>query len=125
MPCRRRRSFRNLWLLAYVLSVALVLSFVLFEVLDIDGSDMSAPVTRDVMRVEPPETSHDIRRASLQSAPSSWLDWFALVADGLRERSAPVQQIPAFRSFPRRSPDAQNHRIILPGASLEDPAAAA
>ncbi len=125
MRCRRHPSFRTLWFLTYVLSVALVLSFVLFEVLDIDGSDMPAPPTRDVMRVEPAEASHDIRRASLQGAPSSWFDWFALVADGSLERSAPVQQTLALRSFPPRSPDAQRERSILPRASLEDPAAAA
>ncbi len=124
-PTCRRPSFRGFWLLAYVLSVALVLSFVLFEVLDIDGSDMPAPPTRDVARVEPPEASNDMRRASLQGTPQAWFDWLAVVPDGSRERSAPAPQIPALRSFPPRSSDVQRDRRILPRASLDDPGAAA
>ncbi len=124
-PTCRCGSFRGFWLLTYVLSVALVCSFVLFEVLDIDGSDIPTPPTRDVTRIEPPEASHDIRRASLQGAPQAWLVWLAVVSDGSRERSAPVQQTPALRSFPPRSPDAQGDHRILPRASLDDPDAAA
>ena len=71
-PRMRRRSSRGsgrgpLWLAAYGVCLLLVVSFILFEVLDVDGSDFASPVhAATVFKAADP--AQDIRRVPLQSA---------------------------------------------------------
>src|SRR5882724_5663181 len=58
----RRRPYSALRTVAYVASLCLVLSFVLFEVLDIDGSDFVVPFRTDVT-IKLTEPADDIRRS--------------------------------------------------------------
>src|SRR6266545_6522054 len=59
-----RRSRRWLRLGAYYLSIVLVLSFICFEVLDLDGSDFPVPSKSPRIKLAEP---HDLRRATLVS----------------------------------------------------------
>jgi hypothetical protein len=61
---RRRRSRGALWMAAYVACCVLVLSFICFEVLDLDGSDFANParVATTIKLTEPPQ---DIRRVPM------------------------------------------------------------
>jgi hypothetical protein len=53
---------------AYGVCLLLVVSFILFEVLDVDGSDFPGPIrSATVLKVADP--AQDIRRAPLHSAP--------------------------------------------------------
>jgi hypothetical protein len=64
----RRRS--ALWMLAYGVCLVLVLSFILFEVLDVDGSDFASPM-RAATAIKVTEPPQDLRRAALHVAPSA------------------------------------------------------
>src|SRR5262245_25595970 len=60
---RSTRLLRSGVLLSlYVASLALVCSFILFEVLDIDGSDFPTPVSRSVTAVKLADPPHDLKR---------------------------------------------------------------
>ena len=61
---RARRPVRTaLWMAAYVACFVLVLSFIFFEVLDVDGSDFERLArTATIQVVDPPQ---DLRRAPL------------------------------------------------------------
>src|SRR5438552_13169324 len=61
---RRDRTRGVLWMAAYVVCVSLVLSFIFFEVLDVDGSDFASPL-RAAMTLKVTEPPQDIRRAPL------------------------------------------------------------
>ena len=63
----RRRRYGHLLLAIYLASVALVCSFILFEVLDIDGSDFPPPSA--AVEARPVEPHHDdLKRAILTVA---------------------------------------------------------
>ena len=65
MTLQRRYSAR--WMIVYVASLVFVCSFVLFEVLDIDGSDFSVP-PRTELTIKLTEPSDDIHRGSPELA---------------------------------------------------------
>jgi hypothetical protein len=52
-----------LWLATYVVCIGLVCSFILFEVLDIDGSDFPAPPSTLATPIKLAESPHEIKRA--------------------------------------------------------------
>jgi hypothetical protein len=56
----------------YMASLALVCSFILFEVLDIDGSDFPTPVPRSVTAVKLADPPHDLKR--IWTGPPSMVD---------------------------------------------------
>lgn len=63
MAARRSQAFKSTVLLTvYVACLCLVLSFILFEVLDIDGSDFPIPISRAVTVVKLAEPPHDLKR---------------------------------------------------------------
>ncbi len=107
-----------LWLAVYAVCLLLVFSFVLFEVLDVDGSDFPVPTSQVAVKVAE-ESHHDVRRALLRPAFANalltslltvlaWVQPVRIWAlgDVLRFTSAPAHQ----RSF----------RITLPRSSLTD-----
>ena len=63
---RRRRSRGALWMAAYVACFVLVLSFICFEVLDLDGSDFANPVRVATTIKLTDEAQQDFRRVPLQ-----------------------------------------------------------
>ena len=113
----------TLWLATYVICIGLVCSFILFEVLDIDGSDFPAPPTSATTPIKLAEPAHEIKRALLSGPALLWMLFsivFVLEGSGLRLLSmpAPVTVQPGPRR--RRGP-----RLALPRASLADPAPSA
>ena len=113
----------TLWLVTYVICIGLVCSFILFEVLDIDGSDFPAPSTAatPIKLAEPP---HEIKRALLGAPPQFWallpVVIFLVESAGLRRLGAPAL-VPS-QPGPRGR---RGLRIALPRASLADAAPSA
>jgi hypothetical protein len=114
----------TLWLTAYVICIGLVFSFILFEVLDIDGSDFPAPSSNLATAIKLAEPPHEIKRALLTAPAQFWallpIALVLLAAADLRRRGAPrrVSRQPGPRG--RRG-----LRIALPRASLADAAPSA
>jgi len=111
----RRRPYSALRTVAYVASLCLVLSFVLFEVLDIGGSDFVVPFRTEVT-IKLTEPSDDIRELP-SIAPSATVD----VALDRLERVQQAPSLPPSRAAQVRS---RNFRTTLPRASLDDDCAA-
>jgi hypothetical protein len=112
----------TLWLVTYVICMGLVCSFILFEVLDVDGSDFPAPPTTTPIKLAEP--AHEIKRALLSGPAQLWmlLSVVVLVIETVRLRPAGVPVVAVAQPGPRgrRGP-----RLVLPRASLADPAPSA
>jgi hypothetical protein len=113
-----------LWLTTYVVCIGLVCSFILFEVLDIDGSDFPAPLSNLATPIKLAEPPHEIKRAFLSGAAQFWavlpVVIVLLEAAGLRRRGAPA------RMHSQPGPRGRRGlRIALPRASLADAAPSA
>ena len=106
----------RVWLPLYVLCVVFVCSFILFEVLDVDGSDFpTGPASTAARTAEPP---HDeIKRALLQTA-SDLRDLTAVQATRQRDCVAAPEDSAALQPSPFLSPRA--YKRLLPRASLTD-----
>ena len=61
----RRPARRALWMAAYLACFVLVLSFIFFEVLDVDGSDFDYAPSRLSIKLAEAGHDDDIRRFSL------------------------------------------------------------
>ena len=109
----------TLWLLTYVICIGLVFSFILFEVLDIDGSDFPAPTSNLATAIKLAEPPHEIKRALLTAPAQFWallpIAFVLLEAADLRRRGAPTHVSPQPGPRGRRG-----LRIALPRASLAD-----
>ena len=117
----RRRQRSALRKLAYAASLCLVLSFVLFEVLDIDGSDFAVPLRAEVT-IKLAEPSDDIRRSYRELAELPLIAPPAAVDVALYclERLQQAPSLPHSRAAQVRS---RNSRTTLPRASLDDDSA--
>ena len=122
MTSHSRHSRSALWLGIYGLCVVFVFSFILFEVLDVDGSDFPAPPNRLAVKwADPP---HDeVRRALVHGSPDSGITTPGVTGDHDARASAGLDRIAAARSWPPAPSRA--HRIVLPRASLADAAPSA
>ena len=110
----------TLWLATYVVCIGLVCSFILFEVLDVDGSDFPAPPTT-ATPIKLAEPTHEIKRALLTPAPQFWALLPVLIV--LLE-SAAFRRSGILARFPRQ-PGPRGRRGLrktLPRASLADTA---
>ena len=113
-----------LWLATYVVCVGLVCSFILFEVLDIDGSDFPAPPLSTVATpIKLAEPVHEIKRALLSGALHLWTLVAMVVvlvhSAQSRQQSARLRVPLQFGSHVRRG-----RCMTLPRASLADAASA-
>ena len=115
MKARRRSALRTV---AYVASLCLVLWFVLFEVLDVDGSDFVVPF-RTELTIKLAEPSDDIRRSYRELAELPLIAPPAAVDVALYclERLQEAPSLPHSRAAQVRS---RNSRATLPRASLDD-----
>jgi hypothetical protein len=117
------RLVATLWLVTYVICIGLVCSFILFEVLDIDGSDFPAPPTA-ATPIKLAEPAHEIKRAFLPGPAQLWallpVVIVLLESAGLRRAGTPVR-VPS-QPGPRGR---RGLRIALPRASLADAAPSA
>lgn len=110
------------WLpfLVYLVSFLLVLSFILFEVLDIDRSDF--PANPDAaghwIRLSETEAVHDLRRFLSGGNPAGEVAAIPFVVLSVGELG--LQRVPRF--IRQALPDRIEHRFrpVLPRASLGD-----
>ena len=118
------RLMAFLWLATYVVCIGLVCSFILFEVLDIDGSDFPTPPSNVATPIKLAEPPHEIKRALLGAPPQFWaLLPVAIVlieAAGLGRLGTP--SLMPSQPGPRGR---RGLRISLPRASLADAAPSA
>jgi hypothetical protein len=123
---RRSRLGRasTVLLAVYLACVALVFSFILFEVLDIDGSDFPMAPMRTVTPPHPAETSHDIKRAHLAGHGPLAIDLVAPDAGGVN-LALRVQRANGFTASVSSAPASRAYRVTLARSSLADPSASA
>jgi len=116
----RPRDRSLIWLAIYSVCLVCVLSFVFFEMLDVDGSDFKTPnfktPTTPVRAGLRPSTTEGVRRVVLQLAALAWpaitIDLLSVAPTAFsagRSRPTPVTGVVIGRT----------HRIALPRASLE------
>ncbi len=119
MRPRFRSTRSRLSLAIYIASTALVFSFLLFEVLDIDGSDFPARPTTAATPATLSEAAHDIRRAFVYGPSKLWIDAAVLFTDG-SWHSVRSHDPAARRPSPVASPRTHGYRIVLARSSLLD-----
>ena len=102
-----------LWLVTYIVCIGLVCSFILFEVLDIDGSDFPATP------IKLAEPAHELKRAMLSSVALAWS--LVAVVVVLLESSRFRCSGALLRVLPPPGPRGRRGlRMALPRASLAD-----
>ncbi len=118
---RRRIPGRMVWLATLVFTIGglLVLSLILFEVLDIDGSDFPTPEKHGPQGISLAESSHDIRRVLDQVYMSPGATALSSLSDLLRSRQDFQRCGPAALSS-LSTPSEQQYHLLLPRASLSD-----
>lgn len=123
--CRRSSVGRlpTVTLAFYVACVALVCSFIFFEVLDIDGSDFPAAPVRAVTPPHPAEASHDIKRTHPGAAGPLWADVPPPVTAGVN-LALRGQQVTRLAAASSSSQAARAFRPSLARSSLDHPASA-
>lgn len=112
-----RRPWGWVRLTACHLSILLVLSFICFEVLDLDGSDFSLTSKNPGVKLA---ESQDVRRAALASIQPLAAPAWTTVDDAMpvpKLEESRVTGPVGVRLMPPRSP------LTLPRAALDDPAA--
>ena len=116
----RPRDRSLIWLAIYSVCLVCLLSFVFFEMLDVDGSEFKTPTfktpTTPVRAGLRQSTAEGVRRVVLQLAALAWpaitIDLLSVARTALsagRSRPAPVAVVVV----------GHTHRIALPRASLE------
>ena len=109
-------------LAVYLACVALVFSFILFEVLDIDGSDFPVAPVRTVAPPHPAEAGHDIKRTHFAGLGQLWIDLQLPGTDGVKLALPLRATTPA--AVVERSPVALAFRVGLARSSLDLPPSA-
>jgi hypothetical protein len=115
MATRSALGRSALWLAIYSLCLVFVCSFILFEVLDVDGSDFPSSATQAVAA----EASHgDIRRLHIEPGLPPVVP---PVIPALREPDRPpVTVIAIVAAAPPVPTRIVRHRQLLPRVCLED-----
>ena len=111
------------WLATYVVCIGLVCSFILFEVLDIDGSDFPTPPSTVATPIKLAESSHEIKRALLGGPPIVWsvVAVVVILLESARIRRPGARPRVLSQPGPRGR---RGLRMALPRASLADAASA-
>lgn len=114
----------TVWLATYVVCIGLVCSFILFEVLDIDGSDFPAPPSTVATPIKLAEATHEIKRALLSGTALLWSMVAVVVV--LLESARLRRPGARLRVPPQPGPRGRRGlRMALPRASLADAAPSA
>ena len=104
----------GVWLAVYIVCLLFVTSFIVFEVLDIDGSDWSTHPAKMAARLE--ESRHgDIKRVWFQQPVKIWTGAAALLE--IRQPERPERHARALSSLVQ---PVREHRTALPRAALAD-----
>ncbi len=105
----------SLWLAVYAVALLCVLSFIAFEVLDLDGSDFQTDPRH--VTFKPAEAEHDaVRRASLTPVNAALVSPIA-AAD---ERLVLDERLASTSTRPQPPPSRRPARVLLARASLGD-----
>lgn len=111
------------WLATYVVCVGFVCSFILFEVLDIDGSDFPARPSAVATPIKLAEPAHELKRVLLSGGTYLWALVAAVVI--LLDRAHGRHTGARLRVPPQPGPRGRRGlRMALPRASLADAASA-
>jgi hypothetical protein len=104
----------GVWLMVYVLCVFFVASFIVFEVLDVDGSEIPKyPTKIDVRLADPPHD--DLKRAWLQGPIKVWM------GPRVVEPLQPVRPDPGMTAASAPTQPVREVRVTLPRAALSEP----
>ncbi len=120
---RCRIPGRMVWLATLVFTIGgiLILSLILFEVLDIDGSDFPTPEKNGPQGISLAESTHDIRRVLDQVYASPGATALSSLSDPLR---SPQDFLRCCRAAPSSlstsASSEQRYHLLLPRASLPD-----
>ena len=104
----------------YVVCMFVVFSYILFDVLDLDGSDFPrprAPVERNVVVAEVPK---DIKLVCCLDRTDLWVE-HSLLAPTVSGEGVSVRLTSLSAFLPFDSPRAHRYRIALPRSSPSDP----
>jgi hypothetical protein len=101
------------WLALYALGLLCVVFFVLFEVLDVDGSDFPSHPAKMAARVAEPQHD-DIKRMWLHGPVRIWTGAARLE---IRQPERRDRDVPAVALLPR---SIREPRVALPRAALAD-----
>jgi hypothetical protein len=123
LPVKKHRLpvklMATLWLATYVVCIGLVCSFILFEVLDIDGSDFPTPPSTLATPIKLADPAHEIKRSLLSAGAHLWAVVAVVIVlfEGARlHRPAARRHMPSPPGFRSR----RRLRLSLPRASLSD-----
>jgi hypothetical protein len=120
LPDFRSSRCSTFWRAIYIVSMLLVFSYILFDVLDLDGSDFPrprAPVERNVVVAEVPK---EIKQAYLSERTELWVDHSVLVP-AMFDESVHVRLTRMLTFSPLESARTRGYRIALPRSSPSDP----
>lgn len=112
----RFKRWSTLRQITYIICMIVVFSYILFDVLDLDGSDFPpprAPVERTIIVAEVPK---DIKVASLPDRTELWGDLIGILQDG-PGKSLPDVALATVRHLPLASARARGYRVALPRSS--------
>ena len=103
----------------YIICTVFILSYILFDVLDLDGSDFlttRAPIERNVVMVEVPKVTVNVY---LSDTPDIWVNLNILLPTELEKslRHVALEQ-PSFILL--NTPRAHGYRVALPRSSTPD-----
>jgi hypothetical protein len=103
---------------AYAVCLLVVVSFISFEVLDLDGSDFARPL-RTAMTIKIADPEHDLRRAALQTPSVA-----PLILSALSQGAETLQSLHVLErargNAPARSSTCRDFRDALPRSLLPD-----
>jgi hypothetical protein len=120
MPDYQLRRWSTLGRVGYILCTVLIVFYVAFDVLDLDGSDFPttrAPVARTVIMVEVSKVNVDVYLPVLTEL---WVgSTMLLLAVGLR-KSFQHKTLDVLRILPLNTPRAHRYRVALPRSSVSD-----
>src|SRR3989442_11252921 len=91
----------TLMLAVYLVCMAFVSSFILFEVLDIDGSDFPVAPSRTMQPINAVEPSHDIKRTHLMALVLLAAELYPSTAGGVYTSVGAPRTPPSAPSVPR------------------------
>ena len=120
LPDFRPIHYSRFWRAIYIVCMLLVFSYILFDVLDLDGSDFPrprAPIERSVVVAEVPK---EIKQTYLSEGTEFWVDHSVLVP-AMSGGSVHVRLTRALKFSPLESVRTRGYRIALPRSSPPDP----
>ena len=120
LPDLRSAHCSTFWRAIYVVCMCVVFSYVLFDVLDLDGSDFPrprAPVERNVVVAEVPK---DIKLVYGLDKIEVWIE-HSILTPAISGQAVSIRLSSLSAFLPFDSPRAHRYRVALPRSSPSDP----